>query len=382
MNKTQQFSDLIELVYDAALDSALWPSVLEQTCAYLHGCTANIFCQNASDSVTLFYSWGDDPTYRQSYMESYAAMNPLFPASTYFEPGVVHALDEIMPIREFKETRLYREWVEPQGILDVMHCNLERTGNGSAAIAIRRREVDGLFDEDAKSRFRLIVPHMRRALAIGHVIDFHRNETADLETTLDGLNTAVFLVAGDGQIIFANEPATETVANAQILHVSGGKLTASNRMASRELNDALLAADRGDAIAGDKGIAISLSEIAGVTHVAHVLSLKSGKRRRLNGGSASAAIFIRPVTSTVRSSLELMTRHYKLTPCEVKVAEASIAAGSTLDIAERLGVSVATVKTHLNRLYSKTETSRRSELNRLTSNFASPFSRQESVSSL
>ena len=147
MSEREQFSELVERIYDAALEATLWPSVLEKTCAYVHGCTANIFCQNASDSVTLYYSWGDDPTYRRSYMESYAAMNPLFPASAYLELGVVHALDEIMPIREFKETRLYREWIKPQGILDLMHCNLERTGNGSAAIAIRRREVDGLFDE-------------------------------------------------------------------------------------------------------------------------------------------------------------------------------------------------------------------------------------------
>ena len=133
---------------------------------------------------------------------------------------------------------------------------------------------------------------------------------------------------------------------------------------------------------GDKGIAISLSESAGVSHIAHVLSLKSGKRRQRIGGSASAAIFVRPVTSAIRSSLELMSRHYKLTPCEVKVVETSRVAGSTLDIAVRLGVSVATVKTHLNRLYSKTETCSRSELNRLATDFASPFSRQESQSGI
>ena len=59
---------------------------------------------------------------------------------------------------------MYREWVKPQGILDALYTNLERSATSEAALAIRRLEPDGLFDENAKARLKLLVPHFQRAV--------------------------------------------------------------------------------------------------------------------------------------------------------------------------------------------------------------------------
>jgi DNA-binding CsgD family transcriptional regulator len=61
---------------------------------------------------------------------------------------------------------------------------------------------------------------------------------------------------------------------------------------------------------------------------------------------------------------------YGLTPTEARVA-LSIAAGGALgDAARRLGISHNTAKTHLHRIFAKTDTHRQAELARLIASLA------------
>ena len=45
MNELEQASTLIGDIYDAALDPALWGSVLEQTCQFVYGCNAGLLAR-------------------------------------------------------------------------------------------------------------------------------------------------------------------------------------------------------------------------------------------------------------------------------------------------------------------------------------------------
>ena len=55
----ERLSALIGDVYDAALDPALWPSVLEKICAFASGSAANIFSQDAiNKTANRYFVWG------------------------------------------------------------------------------------------------------------------------------------------------------------------------------------------------------------------------------------------------------------------------------------------------------------------------------------
>jgi hypothetical protein len=45
LNEIEQFSDLVESIYDAALDATLWSDALKDICRYVQGCGANLFYQ-------------------------------------------------------------------------------------------------------------------------------------------------------------------------------------------------------------------------------------------------------------------------------------------------------------------------------------------------
>ena len=79
MREADELSRVIGDIYDASLDPALWPEILETACAYVGGCAANLHSQDSiSRTANSYFSWGSDVHYRNLYLETSARLNPLF----------------------------------------------------------------------------------------------------------------------------------------------------------------------------------------------------------------------------------------------------------------------------------------------------------------
>jgi hypothetical protein len=80
--------------------------------------------------------------------------------------------------------------------------NLEKSAISCAGFWVFRRFKEGVADDEMRRRFALVVPHVRRALAIGQVIDLAKIETAALADSLDTLQAGMFLVDASGRIVY------------------------------------------------------------------------------------------------------------------------------------------------------------------------------------
>ncbi|MCV0394054.1 MAG: helix-turn-helix transcriptional regulator [Rhizobiaceae bacterium] len=373
--EAEQLSDLIGRIYDASLDPELWPAVLEKLCAFVPGSAANLFSQDALDrTADRYFSCGYDPGYEALYLEKYAAVSPFFPATVFFPVGEVFRLDDILPHSELQATRFYREWMEPQGYVDAIWCNLDKTATSAAPFVVARHRRDGLVDEETQRRMRLIAPHVRRAILIGKVINLKSVEATALADTLDTLAAAVFLVDADGRVIHANAAGHSLVAARVALEAPGARLAATDPQARQALHESVISAAAGDAALGTKGISLSLPGRDGHDYVAQVLPLTSASRRQANTAyGATAAVFVHKAVLDLQSPLETVTRRYRLTAGELRVLVALLNLGSVSEVADVLGISEGTVRNHLHRLFEKTGTSRQAELVKLVGGFGSPL---------
>src|SRR5262245_15196626 len=375
MAEAEEVLPLVGDIYDAALDPALWPVILEKICGFVGGCMGNLFSQDAVNRhANRYFSWGDDPHYTALYLEKYAKLNPLFPAGFFFPVGQVFSEDEIMPEAEMRETRFYKEWQQPQGYVDFVACNVEKSATSCAPLTIIRHERQGRVDAEARHRMGLIVPHVRRAVLIGKVIDLHKVEAAALADTLDTLSAAMFLVDAAARIVWANTSGHALLAEGAILHAPGGRMLANDTETSRILHDAVAASGDGDAAIGVQGIALALAGRDGENYAAHVLPLTSAARRRVGVSHAAvAAVFVRKATLDLQSPLEALARRFRLTAGELRVLLAIISVGSVAEVADMLGIAEGTVRTHLHRLFTKTGTARQADLVKLVGGFANPL---------
>jgi DNA-binding CsgD family transcriptional regulator len=73
------------------------------------------------------------------------------------------------------------------------------------------------------------------------------------------------------------------------------------------------------------------------------------------------------------SPQEVIAKFYKLTPTERRVLFAIVDIGGVPEVAEAMGISTSTVKTHLRRLFAKTGTDRQADLVKLVAGYANPL---------
>jgi DNA-binding CsgD family transcriptional regulator len=364
-------------VYDAALDSSRWPDVLGDAAAFVGGSSAALYWKDAASKTGGVHREDGrmDPAYRRLYFETYAALDPATTAHVFADVDEPIAIADFSTPEEYRDTRIYREWIRPQGIVDGINTVVDKTGTAAGMFIVFRSERDGIVDEETRRRMRLLAPHVRRAVHVARAIESKDAETATFTDAFDGLSSGLFFVDPDGAVLHANTAGRGLLETGDLLRIRGGRLTASNPGTDIVFRDTFRSARAGDEQTGTKGVSVPLDTVnGGQQHVMHLLPLTSGERRKsVAGSSAVAALFVHRVAIEARSAPEMIARHYSLTPMELRVLLAIVDVGGVPESAEALGVAQTTVKWHLGHLFQKTGTSRQADLVKLVAGFSSPL---------
>jgi DNA-binding CsgD family transcriptional regulator len=376
MHETEQLSALIGDIYDAALDPTLWVDVLGKTRAYIGGWAVALSWKDAvaKQGGCYFEEGGQDPHYRQLYFEKYIKLDPFTTTQFVVDIEEPKSFLEVMPYADLIQTRLYKEWAQPQGIVDALMCLIDRSATSVGYLVVFRNNRDGFVDDETRHRARLLIPHIRRATLIGKVIDLKKAEAASLADTLDGISAGMFLVDTTGHIVHTNAAGHMMLKMASVLHADRARLIANDPLANQTLADTFAKAGNGDAAVGNKGVAVPLVARDRERYVAHVLPLTSGARR-LAGTSyaAVAALFVHKAALSTPSPPEAIAKAYKLTAMELRVLLAIVEVGGVPEVAEVLGIAETTVRTHLQQTYYKTGTNRQADLVKLVAAFSNPL---------
>jgi DNA-binding CsgD family transcriptional regulator/PAS domain-containing protein len=368
----QRLSDLISAVYDAAIDPSRWEDAIAGAARFVGGTGAGLFCKDvgASHAAIPHRVGFQMPIPVALFQQIYAAAEGHFLGD--LEQPI--ATTDLMPFGELAESELYRQWAEPQGLVDFLSAVVERTTISAAIFGVFRHQRNGVVDGHARRQMRLIAPHIRRAVLIGRMFEFKAAEVATFVDALDGLGAGMYLVDAAGRLIHANAAGKAILGASDILNSVGGRLAAREAHIDRALRDVFAAAGRGDVALGTKGIAVPLIGRDGEHYIAHALPLTSGARRRAGVVStAAAALFVRKANLAVPSAPQAIGSAFKLTPTELRVLLAIVEVGGIPEVASAFGVADTTIRTHVSRLFEKTGTSRQADLVKLVAGYATPL---------
>jgi DNA-binding CsgD family transcriptional regulator/PAS domain-containing protein len=368
----QELSDLISLIYDAAIDQSLWENAMEKVAYFVGGVGAGLFWKDVdAQYVSAPHRFGI------AWPLPVAMFRQIYPAAVGLFLGEIAqpvAMADLLPYDELIKSDLYREWARPQGLVDFVSTVLDKTAASVAMFGVFRHERNGLVDDEARRRMRLIAPHMRRAVLIARMFDLRLAEAATFADTLDGLDAALYLVDADARLIHANSAGQAMLGAREILHEIRGHIAACDPAVNQTLRDVFAAAGQGDAALGVRGIAVPLIGKDGQHYVAHALPLTSGARRRAGVAyNAVAALFVRKAALAMPARSEVIGKAFKLTPTELRVLLAIVEVGGVPEVAAALGVADTTIRTHVGRLFEKTGTARQADLVKLVAGYATPL---------
>jgi DNA-binding CsgD family transcriptional regulator len=293
------------------------------------------------------------------------AINPLLPLA------LIHPLDRaLVSSRDygtaaFQATRYYRDYVRPNGLRDLLGFRLTDEGEIFGNWVLITGEDRDVLTPEEIAGIELIAPHVRRAVEISQVLGAQRLAADTYGAALAELDSAVLIVDGARRPIYANPRAERELARGMVLHLTAGHLRGATERAERALRRAL-----GEEGHRNGGVEASLAGADGEEWLLFAVGLE------LQSSSANdrpTMLVMRAPRESTRRPIAIAARVFGLTPAQVQVL-AFLAQGHAPDaIADILGISVSTVRSHLLELFAKSGTSRQGELIARTLSLASPL---------
>jgi DNA-binding CsgD family transcriptional regulator len=162
-------SSVIGDIYDAAMNPALWQQALGRICGFVGGASAALLTHDGSTGRSrVLHLFNEEAFSSKLYRDQRPGAHPAFPEAFLLGAGQIATIDDIVPRQKFVQTPLYKQWAEPRGIVDLLLVNLERDAKHACLIEIFTSAPPS---EHMRGRLAVLVPHLRRAVAGGRLLD-------------------------------------------------------------------------------------------------------------------------------------------------------------------------------------------------------------------
>jgi DNA-binding CsgD family transcriptional regulator len=363
----QDYNQTISDIYDCAANPDLWPETLNRmrdkmNCAYVMTSFGD-FSNVDRDNHPIFNL--KSSTWDQSWFKKLEQFLHTIPhVDVLYRSGIDHPWiqSDFITQEEVQKTEFYKQWVKPQKLLDCLNILFMDRQLLRGVISFTTPEGGRLFGEKERAFANFISPHMRRAIAINSMVDKGNLALSLLRKVLDSLAVAVCIVGTGGRLVFANARAEAVLSSGTMLRKVNGKLaTARNDITGTALDDAIERGIKGDTAVGISGIGVPLVSLDGERAAAYVLPIR-GDDIRSQMGEGHAVVFIAQRGEQQPMAVEILRTLFDLTPMEAKVAYATSLGENPEAIATANGIATETVRSHLKKIYLKTDVSDKTAL--------------------
>lgn len=365
--------EIVHLAHHAAGDPSLWDEVMGRLCAHLKASRIALIDHNfLTRQGDISHAIGIDEQFQALYRVRFSGKNVWLNGERRLARGDVFTGAELVPNWELVRTEFYRDWLRP---LQAFHCLIGITTACAEEIrglvALRSLNERG-FNAQDKCELGALLLQLRCACELGTEIMATRRKADILSDILQTLSEPIMIVDGECHPIFLNRAAERLLAEDDHLVLAHGMLRASSSQETGKLRH-LVATAAGRTT---NGSANSTSEIAitcpsgappmllRIKSIPHSAVDKDGRHKQVVAVLRGTT----EMTGTIRQLLDL----YHLTPAEARLAALIVGGYSLRAAACRLHISNNTARTHMKRIYDKTETHRQVDLIRLVANGAMP----------
>lgn len=365
MKDTREFSDVMQLIYGAGLDFMQWPVVLERLANILGASVTAMVRHDLATSAGAMIMVGTDPKFALLYEERFAKLNVFAQRAGNPAPETCITDRMVLPKEEFFRSEFFAGFLEPQNVHSLLNVYLLQDSESmTQRIAFGRPRRAGEWNPEHIDNLRLFAPHLHRAARISQRLEANRFVAESAADTLDSLVQGVFVVDATARPYFVNRCAERLLAAADGIAIDAHGLRASKRGQTSLLRRMIADAASAPAERPASGT-ISIERPSQKRSLSVlVVPLRTSPGWFLHRRSG-AIVFVKDPECGAPIPKVMLKQFFGLTSRETEVALEIIRGGGLQDAADALGVTLSTARSHLQRVFEKTQTHRQAELVRL-----------------
>jgi DNA-binding CsgD family transcriptional regulator/PAS domain-containing protein len=368
--------DMIAAVYDAAARLVPASRPLE-------------LLAKLTDSDKAFAAWFDlerrigaitasfnvEPHFIDTYGEIYGSENPWLARASYFQAeGLVWRGSEIIQPAQLKETQFFRLFCYGQSIENTAHLVIRVSGAELLHVMLTRRHPSEDYEDDALDICRLYAQHARHAQRIGEALADRDFLKSGFDLAVDDLGVGIAIIRASGAILYANAAFEATMARQDGPRQSGPQHSRLPPLAmGRQTLERRLPRAVADALAKKPVPASCVLHLSAddekrpVAVRFHPITLRCDLRKQSQEGYV---LLFKSADGGAQLDEQALRAGYWLTASEARVCAALVRGENVFGLAQNLGISPQTARTHLKRIFDKTRTTRQPELLQVLMSFA------------
>jgi DNA-binding CsgD family transcriptional regulator len=361
MISERRFSEVLAQIYEAAGDFSRWPEALRGIASAYNAPTVVFGAVGSNNQLLWQIAPGVDSEYHESYAAYYHRINPIIPIALPSKVGAVLTDEMMLEKRKFARTEFFNDFLMPLDAGSMLGATVVSEEGLYCAIAVQRRTAFGERDIMFQRR---LAPHLARAVQLNARLSALERGSAASADALDRLSQGAIVVDANAHVLFANQEAERLTGPFGCLRIEAGALEARSASLSSKLE--ALIAGCGEPHEEEAGGALPLPcDGDGRTISALVVPLRGEAPAFFLSPRPVAMVFLSDLNRSPASFEAQWRRRFGLTKAEAAFALEVVKCDGLQASADRLGVSLSTARTHLARIFEKTDTRRQAQLVRL-----------------
>lgn len=351
----EQFSRLTLAIYTAAVMPEQWPAVITDVATTLGAAGGGLVTSTPDRRAPQCATFPDDGL--SSYRTYYRDIDYVLADVEAGPVGLVRSGTELVARQAGSE--FDADWMHPHDIQDGLFVRITARHPTTFLVATPRG-AKPFATHDRVQLVNALVPHLQLALRTQAQLITITRDANSLVSAIDACERGIAIINTDSQVTQTNSAAARIITDKDGLSTHANRLHAACPSADLAMTQAI-----GNALGkGGRTVPHGSSVLCPRTsgrrpYVLHITPI--GDPREETSQRRVLVLMIDP-ESYRKPDPVVLRGLFGLTDAEITVASHLLTSDGLQSLADQLFLSITTVKTHLQRVYTKTRTHRQAEL--------------------
>jgi len=357
--------NLIELIYDAAIDPKLWNMFLDRFTAAIRGTQSAIMVLDQErPSCNVGVTFGMNPEALRVYGEHFWKIDEWSKRGQVIaRSGLVGDGRMLCTEEELLRSEFYNDYLRKFDQRHEIFGVIEQKGPSTAVVTVLRPQRSQVFDNSSIEVVQHLMPHLQRAVQLHRRNIALETEARTATSTLEHLYIGLIRLDRDARVLAMNRAAERIVAQRDGLTVTRAGLEAARAEETRQLRALISGASLGrQGITFGAGGAIPISRPSFKRPLSVVVSPAPAGGFQFPGVQGGAILFVTDTEAAIESDEEILKRLFGLTATEARIAGLLVQGRDLNGVCEELSIRRTTARSHLRHVFEKLGVRRQGEL--------------------